>query len=343
MIEIRAVKLIEEIEQLTQLFALVFKVKDSAESWKWKCIQHPLSSYIPEMIVAMDGGKIVGARPFMPNEFWLGYKKVIAAQHCYSMVHPAYRRQGIFNRMGRKSIDYLAEHDIVLSYGFPGPMSRKGFLSQGYRKLMDTEILFRFVNPLKKITSKPGNRYCDTNIGDFQIEFSGKYNAELSALDSFRNPNIIDLVRSEANLRWRFDECPHKNYSYILAKKEGSLKGYAVLSKQRQHSGLMAGIIVDYLVADNNAACFESLVTGAMQEFTRLGCHMAAVWAFSDMELRRILMQEFGFRSSLKLPYNRFISPIYMDVLLIDKSISAPINIYDSTNWRVTYAYPNFV
>ena len=346
MIEIRAVKHADEIEQLTALMALVFKFKTSperlTESWKWKYLRHPLSACLPEVVVALDGAKIVGARPFMLNELWLGNEKVLSAQHCDTMVHPDYRRQGIFNRMGQFASSYLADHGCTLSYGFPGPMSRKGFASQGYRRMMDIEMLLRPVNPLAGISFKLKSKQSNNLAIGYQTEVSGVYKGELNVLDSFRKPDVIDMVRSEANLRWRFDGCPHDKYRYILANKAGSLAGYAVISKQRQRGGISAGLIIDFLVKDNNVACFEALVTRAMQEFARTSCQIVAIWAFTEAELQQTLSRKFHFSSSLKPPYNRFLAPGYMDVLLIDKNVPVAKDIYNCNKWRVTYAYANF-
>jgi hypothetical protein len=117
-------------------------------------------------------------------------------------------------------------------------------------------------------------------------------------LESFRKLGVIDMVRSEANLRWRFDSCPHNRYSYILAKKAGSLAGYSVISKQHQSSGITAGLIIDFLVKDDDVACFEALITRAMQEFARTSCPIAAIWAFTDSELQQTQTRKFHFMSS---------------------------------------------
>ncbi len=346
MIEIRTVKLADEVDQLIELYSQVFKSKSNVKSWEWKYVQHPLSSFMPEVVVALDGNKIVGARPFMLNELWLGNKKVIAAQHCDTMVHPDYRRQGIFNRMGAYAAGYLAEHGCALSYGFPVPMSRKGFISQGYRKIMDIEVMFRLVNPLEMIICRLRTRQTAYTAGDYSVEISAMYIKELDLLDSLRNPCFIDMVRSEPNLRWRFDSNPRNKYLYLVAKKEGRLKGYAVISRQRQKTGiaagLAAGIIIDYLVKDNNAECFSALISAAMQEFSRSACQVVKTWTCGDPELRQTLIQRFGFKSSGMPPYNRYISGVYMDALAVDKSIAGELDIYDSSNWRVTYAFPNY-
>ncbi len=154
MIEIRTVKHSEEIEQLTELYISTFNHKTTTRFWEWKYVHNPLAADMPDVTVALDGSRIVGARPFLLSELWVGNQKIAAAQHCDTMVHNDYRRQGIFNRMGEFALRYMAEHGYAISYGFPAPVSRKGFASQGYRRLLDTEIVFRLMNPAGIIINK---------------------------------------------------------------------------------------------------------------------------------------------------------------------------------------------
>ena len=84
------------------------------ELWTWKHTSNYITSADPEVIVAKDNNRIVGARPFLFIDMWLGNKKVIAAQHCDTMVHPEYRRHGLFNLMGQFSLRYLKENGCAI-------------------------------------------------------------------------------------------------------------------------------------------------------------------------------------------------------------------------------------
>jgi hypothetical protein len=340
LIEIKTVRHDEEIQQLTDLYALTFNHKTTTEFWKWKYIDNPLSAGMPDVTVAFDGNKIIGARPFLLNELWLGDERLIAAQHCDTMVHRDYRGQGIFNRMGRFALQYLVEHNCALSFGFPGPMSRRGFISQGYRKLMDTEILLHMANPINVISSKFKNTGSEYN--GYHIEIHDRYTAEMNILDSLRKSNVIDIIRSEENLRWRFDNHPYESYKYILAKKGERLHGYAVISIQKHVKGLTTGMIIDYLLKDGDIDCFRVLILKALEEFNRSTCQVAAIWILGEPGLRKVLTESFNFKSSLEFPYRKFIDSGYMDLIVIGDKIASEINIYDQTTWRVTYAYPNY-
>ncbi|MFC1488078.1 GNAT family N-acetyltransferase, partial [Thermoproteota archaeon] len=158
MIKITEVNQSDKINELIELYAESFGKKKSENEWEWTHIQNPQFSNETEVIVALDKNEIVGARPFMYTEMWINNKKVKAAQHCDTMVHPKYQRKGIFSKMGKYSIKYLERKGFELSYGFPNELSRKGFLKQGYKKLVETETLFKILNP-QIVSSKIKNRF----------------------------------------------------------------------------------------------------------------------------------------------------------------------------------------
>ena len=360
MVEIRLVKHLEEKGQLLDLFRVSFGQNMSAELWNWRYLQNPLASADPEVVVALDNGSIVGARPFLLTEMWLANEKVKAAQHCDTMVHPQYQREGIFNRMGKFAIQYLRENGFALSYGFPGRPSRPGFLRQGWRIVAPTEIMFRAVHPQKLISSKLKSRLLGNGLGffydrllntkttetfqpssSFQVGVFDQYTDELKEVDALRDESVIDLVRSESYLRWRFDWHPDHNYKYIVAKRDGKLWGYAVVSIQEKANGLVYGMITDYLVKNRDIACFGILINRCLDELEKSECDIALIWAFSEPKLREQLLKHFDFKSSLKFPYKKLFGYGYLDAICIDEQVAEKTNIYDKENWRVTQAYPD--
>jgi GNAT superfamily N-acetyltransferase len=227
--EIRLLKHREKREELLDLFLASFGHNMSAELWDWKYLQNPLASADPEVIVAIDNGKIVGARPFLLAEMWLKDEKVKVAQPCDTMVHPEHRREGIFSRMNQFAIEYLKRDGYAFFYNFPGPMSRPGYLKQDWKIVAVTETLYRFDNPQKVISYKLKNKFLGTSLGffydkllntrgkvsalssSFQIEVFNHFPYELKQVDTLRDKSAIELARGESYLRWRFDQHPeHK-------------------------------------------------------------------------------------------------------------------------------------
>jgi GNAT superfamily N-acetyltransferase len=360
MIEINIVKHKDEIGQLIKLFRVSFGGEISEKLWEWKYINNPITSLSPEVIVASDGGRIVGARPFLPVELWVKNERILAAQHCDTMVHPEFRNQGLFNRMGEYSLQYLKEHNnCALSYGFPGPMSRAGFLKQGYRVVVPLEMMFRPINYRRIFSKKLKRDRLGRGLGYFfdkviikkklpimkadsiEIEIFDSYVQELEAIDSLRKTTAIEYVRREKNLRWRFDQHPEHKYRYITAKIEGTLCGYAVISVQEQGNGLNYGMIIDYLVKNEDLGYFGALIEKAMVEFTKTGCDLIMVWACSEPGFKEELRKRFGFSSTFSFPYNRFIGSGYFEALSLTDQAIRGINIYDKSNWRITNIYPD--
>ena len=328
------------------------------ELWDWKYVQNPLAPPDPEVIVALDNSKIVGARPFRLAEMWLGNEKVRVAQHGDTMVHPEHQRKGIFNQMGQFASKYLKENGYALSYGFANPDSRPGFLKQGYRIVSPMETMFRAVNPQKLISYRLGSEVLGNGLGflydrllnikttetfqpspPFQVEVFDQFNHELKEIDTLRDESLIDLVRSESYLRWLFDQRPNQDYRYVIAKRDGTLWGYTVVHAEEQSNGLVYGYIVDHLVKDRDIACFRALINRALNELGKSKCDIFIIWTLCEPVLRKELLKHLGFKSTLLFPYNRFFGHGYLDAIRMDEQVAPGVNIYDKENWRVTYAY----
>jgi len=358
MTEIALVKHSDNIQQLIDLFRASFGHKMSEKLWTWKYIQNPLSSDKIEVVVAKENGKIIGARPFMLAEMWLEDKKVRVAQHCDTMVHPKHQRKGIFNKMGKFAIQHLREQGFALSYGFPNLLSRHGFLRQGYRKVARIEVIFKVVNSRRLISSRLKNKFLAKSVSvlydrildrskwtvskeskAFKVEVFDKVNKEVADVFNLRSKFVIDLVRSENFLRWRFDSHPEHNYKYILAKKNNQLMGYAIISSQEQVDGILYGLIVDHKVRNSDIACYQSLINRSLLDLKKQNCDGIIICTLGEPELEEVLLENFGFKSSVQFPYERLFTYSYMDAIQIDEKLTNKASIYDEKNWRVTYAF----
>jgi GNAT superfamily N-acetyltransferase len=362
MVEIRLVKHSQEKEQLLDLFRASFGHSMPAELWDWKYIQNPLASPDPEVIVALDNGKIVGARPFRPTQMWLGNEKVRAVHAPDLMVHPEYQRKGINTRMIQFYVTYAKENGYALIYGLPNEKSLTGALRQGYRIVARRETIFWPANPQKLLSYRLGNKFLSTGLGflydkllnvkareSFQpsaplhMEVFEQFNEELKAIDALRDESLIELVRSESYLRYRFDRRPGRDYRYIVAKKDEALWGYAVVGAEEQSNGLVYGYIVDHVVRDKDITCFRALMNRSLGELEKGGCDIVIIWAPGEPALREELLKHLGFKSSLTFPYSRFSSHRYFTVRRVNEQAAAELDIYDEKNWRVTYAYSDIV
>ena len=359
MAEIKLVKHRERRGELLNLFRASFGFNISPELWDWKYLQNPLASDDPEIIVAVDNDRIIGARPLLLAELWLKDENIKAAQPCDTMVHPEHQREGIFSGMNRYAIQYFKENGYTLFYNFPNPKSRPGYIKQGWEIVSSAGILFRVVNPQKAISYALNNRVLGNGLGflydnlinrsakatassdSFHLKVFDHLNEELGEIDALRNRAVINVVRSKSYLSWRFDQHPEYSYKYIVAKKADELWGYTVSSVQRQPNGLVSGVIVDYVVRDENIECFRQLINEALLQLENLKPDLISIGAFHQPGFRRELVEHFGFKSSMKFPYNRFADRSYFVVRRIDERAAEKIDVYNKENWQLTYIYPD--
>lgn len=357
MYEIEIVEYKEKKEELINLFKMSFGHSISPEFWDWKHTQNPCASDNPEVIVATNNGEIVGARPLLFFGMWIKDKKVKAAQPCDTMVHPKHRRKGIFSRMNQFAIEYFKEDECAFFYNFPGTMSRPGYLKQGWKIVSIMEPLFRAINPQEVISYKLGHKVLGRGLGflyatllnarvkkyplsnSFDVIISDQFIPELESLDGLRDRSAINIVRSKSYLKWRFDKHPKYNYKYIVAKRAKSLWGYAIVSVREQGNRLMYGMIMDYLVKNNNIDCLRVIMSKCIDELEKLECDLILTWSFPNSILRRELIHYFRFKSSVKFPYNKFLDKEYFVTRYINKQVMRKVDIYDKRNWNITYSY----
>ena len=358
MVRIELVNHSDNIESLLELHRNAFGLLISEEYWKWKFMDNPLAQDIENVVVAIENGKIVGARPFMFGEMWLKDKKVRVAQHCDTMVHPHHQRKGIFYKMGKFALELLQKQGIAFSYGFPNMLSRGGFIKQGYKRVTDTMADFLVINSNKLISTKIENwvlasgasfifniffnRKKQTELSDenfFEFEVLDRIDNRPTNIESLRSNSVVDLVRSEDFLRWRFDAHPNFDYSYILARKNGELWGYAVISFQKDSDGVFFGRIVDHVVRDSDFECYKYLMNKCFVELEKRRCDCYLIFTIGEPKLKETLLKDFGFKSFGKFPYNRLLDDGYLDAIQINEDFCFPVDIYNKNNWRVTYAF----
>jgi len=358
MVEIRTVRLRDEQARIAELFRICYRQERSAEHWRWKFLLNPLAPADPEVIVAVENGRIVGARHFMLAEMWLGNQKVMTAQGCDDMVHPDHRRKGIYHRMGELATRHLKENGFALSYGIQGRMAMTDNLKQGYRVVAQIEDVFRAAKPARLLSYKLNNRVLAGGLGlaydrlvnarvggdpepsdEFKVKVSDRFIGELADVDSLRDRYAIELVRAEGYLRWRFDQHPDHRYRYVVATRGDRLWAYAVVSVQKEVNGLVYGIVVDYSVRDRDVACFRALMSRCLEELGESECDIALVWAFTQPLFRSELLKHFGLKSSLRLPYSRFFGYDCFGVMVVDERLAGRADMYDKATWRITHVF----
>jgi GNAT superfamily N-acetyltransferase len=356
MVEISLLPYSDCVKHLLELHRASFGYAPPEPYWRWKFSENPMANDVQKVVVAIEGGAIVGARPYMFGDMWVNEKKVRVAQHCHTMVHPKHRRKGIFARMEIFALEQLLKEGIAFSYGFPNKLSRGGFLKVGYKRVIDTMAAFRAIDSyflistkiksrilartssaLFNLTLNRKKRFLSEN-SPFEFEVLSEVTAGIGDIEFVRSKAAIDLVRSRNFLQWRFDSHPLFEYKYILAKRHNQLFGYAVISVQKQ-GGITFGRIVDHVVTDSDIFCYRHLINQSLLELEKQDCDCYEIFTSGEPKLEKALFEDFGFKSFAKFPYNRFVADRYLDAIEVSKDFCNNNCVLDKKNWRVTFAF----
>ncbi|MFW6150915.1 MAG: GNAT family N-acetyltransferase [Chloroflexota bacterium] len=353
------IEVVSHREKRAELLALnheTFRPGVSLETWAWKYEQNPLVAGEPTCIVAAEDGRIVGSRPIVPCEVWVGQEKTRAFFLADTSVHPAYQGRGIWWQMNMFALDHYRREGYSFLWTFPGPKAAPGNLKQGFTHVLSPETLFRPINWKNLVSWKMESRLAATILAFLGHSLlrtrEGTYAAEalssvrlydeypdaLAEINILLHPGRIELVRSEEFLRWLFDRRPERRHQYVLGWDSGRLCAYAVTAVYQQE-GVTFGGIVDCLVRDDDPGYLQALVGECLRVLAEEDVDVCYVRLAGQPLLRRELMQRFGFRSSAGFPFNRVGTPGNFFVRELDPAIVRKANIFDPDNWRLTEAY----
>ena len=102
------------------------------------------------------------------------------------------------------------------------------------------------------------------------------------------------MVRDSTFLNWRFDCCPGRRYTRHIAERDGQIVGY-IVTREQQLGGRTQGLIVDFLVHQDDRAAFESLVRKALDKFAAHGVAAVTCPISSSQAVHIRLLRQLGF------------------------------------------------
>jgi hypothetical protein len=111
---------------------------------------------------------------------------------------------------------------------------------------------------------------------------------ELDALWSRVRSSYAACVRRDAAyLRWKYLECPHKDYDLLEARRGEALAGFAV-SRTEDHRGLRLGWLVDVFTEAGDGDAQSALIGAVLQAFRRSGVARAQAYCTSSGLARQL-------------------------------------------------------
>lgn len=232
----------DDEQKVLELWKIAFNKELPVDIWRWKYIDNPFGSVVYLCVDEKDRLATVmyGGVPYPAN---FSGRPVAVVQLMDIMSHPEYRKTGLFVKAAYAYFDHFGDgKGCPFVYGFPGQYHFEiGSKYLGYVRLESgMAYLEAGTEELSSSARLLGARVGAAGEIDSAYDGLWRKHAPLYPLSAVRDRAFID---------WRFINHPSQTYTVLSCRNPltGTLKGYAVLSIEKERAG-----IVDLLIGDDS-------------------------------------------------------------------------------------------
>jgi len=297
--------------------------------WSWKHKESPVGHLT---MVAEHKGQIVGHMSSIHVNMKVNKKTVIGSVVVDLLVHPSFRRQGIFRTLNENLLNEEGRKGTWILYTFANKLSHLGFRKYGWSDVSNVPNFIRFLNIYDALYEHITGKYKMIRLlsehrvsrllikivlyaasafvglflrvftretGDFDLE-----DVKVKAITRFdrriddfwkaisKNYRII-AIRDSRCLNWLFFEKPGSKYTVLIAERGGQILGYIAL----QDANAESGRIVDILCFPDKPV-IQLLLSKALDYFRRKNVK----WVSFTMLGNNILYQVLKENAFIPLP-----------------------------------------
>lgn len=295
--------------EVLALFREGFGRPRSAELWRWRFRDNPMGGPLASIARLDADGRVVGCYLCLPFRLDLGGRPEPAVQVVDLVVHPGYRRQGMFEAMARHSYEMLGGLGYRALVAFPNPtaMSYPGFTrTLGWSPLCQTRrftALLGIERAARKVLRLPaaaraanaGYRWLrgggvararrEAVVAGAEYRTSGRLPEGYEALwDSCRGTRGPAFWKDAAYLRWRYDAHPELRFTYAFLVREGRLAAMAV-TLDRDGARMMCELLAER----GSVPLARSLVTEVCAEAFHAGVRSVGYYGCDEPFLAAVL------------------------------------------------------
>jgi len=309
----------EELEPIVNLARACYgEAGEPLEYWRWRYrSEYPTQSAI---IVARSGNKIVGMQPMNIFPAVLGGRQEYLGVLTGVQVHPDHRGHGLFGGMVDACVQEAWKSKAIAVTTMPNERSFPLFMRKGWTNSGDRPF---FVRPLRRGKwNTPAGVFFSWVAACAAVLWAPEARARWSRrssvhyftstiedtidtgnLESVDEDERISISRDGNWLRWRYADCPIRDYSLLkCANKEGRIAGWAA-SAVEWRAGLRVGYVMD--VVAGNVDARTTLVRAAVDALASQG--VAAACAVVSSPLQKTSLETAGFAKVPEfMPLKRF-------------------------------------
>lgn len=256
----------ENLEPIVNLARTCYgEAGEPLEYWRWRYrSKYPTRSAI---IVARSGNEIVGMQPMNVFPAVLGDRQEYLGVLTGVQVHPDHRGHGLFGRMVDACVQEAWKSNAIAVTTMPNEKSyplfmRKGWMNSGDRSFFvrplrrgggntPTGVFFSRLASCAAVLWAPGARARRIKQNSMHhLTSTIEDTIDTGNLESLDEDDRISIRRDGNWLRWRYADCPVREYCLRKAVNDaGRIIGWAA-SAVEWRAGLRVGYVMD-VVAEN--------------------------------------------------------------------------------------------
>lgn len=294
-----------------------------------------------------ENNTLAGQYIVIPMQIKVGNELHTTTLSLNTLTRSQYRGQGVFTALADAVYATCTQKGYSFCYGAPNPNSHPGFIKKlGFKDIGIMPLYLKIIHPsflvrdkfhsgILTTLAKPFNFIFHThslkenntkiiNITDTNIDFFD------SLWDTLKDKYPILGVRNAEYIKWRYMDIPLRDYTIYAAQQDNQLVGY-IISRITEVAGMKCGMIVDFLVDNNNKSAADSLLSTVEKDFYENSVGLMGCLMQSHFEEAQFL-KKYGF---FKCP--AFLEPQPFPIIFRQFNDIKPVHYFQNfENWFFT-------
>lgn len=228
--------------------------KKTEEVWRFKHIDNPFGKSL--VLLAEEGGEVIGVRAFMRWKWQEGKKVFSAFRAVDTATHPNHQGKGIFKKLTRKALEIAGNQGDHFVFNTPNKQSKPGYLKMGWEEVGKLDVNLILISPV----------YWKKNQNLVNYNVVRDYETDMGILDnwndSLKRTGRLFTPKSRAYLNWRYVNNPLQRYN-VFFNNELFIAAY--VKNHKHFSELRVSEVI--LSSEYNKKSLNKMVKNWAKEF----------------------------------------------------------------------------